>query len=67
MRNVHCELRAGFGKPNRVKMRFDEIAICKLQSRRPDNTANHRDWPVEVILVMRPLRRAIGDNQRRLT
>jgi len=66
VRDVHREFSASFGKPNGMEMPLDEIAVRKLQGGWPDNAANHGDRPLEVILVMRPLRRAIGDYQRRL-
>ena len=67
MRNIRCQLPCGIGKPDRMKMRLDEVTVRELKRRRPHYAAYHRLGLAEIILVVRALRGAIGHDQGGLT
>ena len=66
VRNVGRQLLARFRQPDRVQMCAHEVAVRQLDRRRTHDAADDRVAAVEIILVVRRLRRAIGYDQRRL-
>ena len=49
-----------------MQMRLDQIAVGEVDGGRADDAAHHRLAPAKVILIVRTLRRAVGQDQRRL-
>ena len=63
VRNVGLKFLDGFGKPNGMQMRFNEVAVSKIESRRAHNPAYHRLALAEIVLVVWTLCCAVGQTR----
>src|ERR1044072_6087051 len=64
MRVARRKFLARLREPDRVKVCFDEITIGKLDRRRTDIAIHHPLGPLEVILIVWTLGRAIAYDER---
>src|ERR1700733_2783915 len=54
-------------KPDSVKVCGDQVAVCQVERRRPYYATHHFFWVLKVMLIVRALRRAVGDHQGSLS
>src|SRR4051794_36990468 len=53
-------------QPDGVKVCGDQVAVGQIERWRPYHAANHFFWVLKVMLIVRTLRRAVGDHQSSL-
>ena len=61
-----AELLAGLGQPDRLQVALHQLAVGQVQRRGIDLAVHHAHRIAEVILVVRRLAGAVGDDQSRL-
>ena len=66
MGDIGLKFLGRFREPHGLQVCLDQVAVGEVDCRRTDDAAYHRFTPAEVILVVRTLCRAVGQNQRRL-
>ncbi len=66
VRDFGGQFLARFREPDRVQVGPNQVAVRQFERRRPHDAAYHRFGPLEIILVVRTLRRAIGHHESRL-
>ena len=61
-----AQVLAGFGEPDRLDMRADQVLVGQVQAGRGDRPADHVGGPPEVVLVVGVAGGAVGDDERGL-
>ena len=61
-----AQVLAGFGEPDRLDVRPDQVLVRQVQARRGDRSADHIGRPPEVVLVVGVAGRAVRHHQRGL-
>ena len=61
-----AQVLAGFGEPDRLDVRADQVLVGQVQAGRGDRSADHIGRPPEVVLVVGVAGRAVRHHQRGL-